>query len=97
MNETIQVLINRRSIRHFNEQKVSEELLQQIVLAGQYAPNGRSLQAGKMLVVKDPELIEQLRRLNCTSVNMPYQHDNFLWWFHTNCGICRSSNSNLCV
>jgi len=77
MNETMNTLVNRRSIRCFNDIAVSKELVEQIVLAGEYAPCGMGKQAGKMLVVTDPELLETLRRLNCTSVGNEYTRDNF--------------------
>lgn len=64
MNQVIQAMLERRSCRSFTKEQISEEDLQQILLAGTYAASGRNLQAGKIVVVQDAGTIEQLRRMN---------------------------------
>lgn len=42
MNETIKTLKTRRSVRCFDAERMpSEEMIKQIVEAGEYAPTGR--------------------------------------------------------
>lgn len=40
MNETINNLVNRRSVRSYQNKQIDEEALQQILQAGLYAPSG---------------------------------------------------------
>ena len=71
MNTVIQAMLDRRSCRSFTQEQVREEDLQQILLAGTYAANGRGLQAAKIIVVQDPQIIEQLRKMNAAIMGNP--------------------------
>ena len=71
MNTVIQAMLDRRSCRSFTKEQVHEEELQQILLAGTYAANGRGLQAAKIIVVQDPQIIEQLRKMNAAIMGDP--------------------------
>lgn len=64
MNTVIQAMLDRRSCRSYTAEQVREDDLQQILLAGTYAANGRGLQAAKIIVVQDKETIGQLRKMN---------------------------------
>lgn len=64
MNETLKVLTERRSVRSYKETQVPEEILQQILMAGEYAPSGMGMQPVVMAVVQDKETIRQLSRMN---------------------------------
>lgn len=77
MNKTIEDILQRRSVRKYNDKMVSKEDLETIVKAGSYAPSAMNKQPAIVLVVQQPELLEKLRRLNATSVGRPYNGDNF--------------------
>ena len=64
MNETIKTLKERRSIRKYKDHKISDEELNQILEAGEYAPTGRGAQSPIMVVVQDKELIKELSKIN---------------------------------
>ena len=64
MNETIKTLKERRSIRKYKENQISDEELNQILEAGEYAPTGRGAQSPIMVVVQDKELIKELSKIN---------------------------------
>ena len=64
MNEVIQAMLTRRSCRSYTPEQVRDEQLEQILLAGTYAASGMGKQAGKIVVVQDPETREQLRAMN---------------------------------
>ena len=52
MNETIKTLETRRSVRCFDAERMpSEEMIKQIVEAGEYAPTGRGKQSPRIVVV----------------------------------------------
>lgn len=62
-NETIQTILNRRSIRHFDTRQVEEEKLQQILKAGLYAPSAGGRQGVLFVVCQDREVNERLGRI----------------------------------
>ena len=68
MNQTIQDILTRRSVRKFTDEMIKEEDLQLILKAGEYAASGQGKQAGLMIVVQDPAMLERLERLNATVV-----------------------------
>ena len=71
MNTVIQAMLDRRSCRSYQPKQVSEDDLQQILLAGTYAANGMGKQAAKIIVVQDPETIDQLRAMNVAIMGSP--------------------------
>ena len=64
MNTVIQAILERRSCRSYKPEQITEEELQQILLAGTYAASGHGAQSAKIVVVQDPEAREQLRAMN---------------------------------
>ena len=64
MNDVLKTIINRRSIRRFEEKQIPEELLEQILEAGMYAPNSGSRQAPIFAVCQNKELNEELGAIN---------------------------------
>lgn len=61
INETIQNLLTRRSIRRFTENPVPRELLEMILKTGCYAPSGHNMQTWKFTVIQNPEKIKALK------------------------------------
>ncbi len=64
MNEVIRCLTERRSIRRFRTEQISDEHLQQILKAGTYAATAGGRQSPEILVCQDREVNERLGRLN---------------------------------
>lgn len=60
MNEVIENIKKRRSIRAFNGKRIEKEKLEQLVVAAQYAPSAMNRQLCKFTVVQNPEKIKQL-------------------------------------
>lgn len=56
MNEILQAMKERRSIRRFKPDMPPREMLEEIVEAGLYAANGRGRQAASVIAVTDPAL-----------------------------------------
>ncbi len=54
------VIQDRRSIRQYTEEPVSEEELQMILEAARQAPSGENAQPWRFIIVKDPETRKQL-------------------------------------
>ena len=57
MNQTINDLKTRRSIRKFKDEQISDEDLKTILETGTYAPTGRGAQSPKIVVIQNPETI----------------------------------------
>ena len=57
-------LLNRRSIRRYKEDQVPDDLLDQVLTAGLYAPTGMNRQNIVMVAVRDKETRDQLSRMN---------------------------------
>ena len=64
MNETLNVLKARRSIRKYKPEQVREEDLNAILEAGTWAASGKGLQSPVMVVVQDRETISYMSKLN---------------------------------
>ena len=64
MNETIRTLISRCSTKSYTDRQVTDELLDQVLEAGLYAPSGLNNQKVVMVAVRDKETRDTLARLN---------------------------------
>ena len=62
--ETIKNLLERRSVRGYKEDLVPEEVLNEILEAGEYAPSGMGQQGTLMVVTQNPELVAKLSKMN---------------------------------
>lgn len=67
MNEAYKNLLERRSVRKYNDKKVSHDLIEKIVYAGQFAPSGMNRQIYAFVVVEDEELVKVLSRMNAAN------------------------------
>ncbi|MCD8150746.1 MAG: nitroreductase family protein [Clostridiales bacterium] len=63
VNETLEIIMNRRSTRRFNAHPVTEEQLAAIVEAGRYAPTGGNCQSVHFVVMINAEIREKLHIL----------------------------------
>ena len=71
MNETLKVLKERRSIRKYRPEQVTEQDLNAILEAGTWAPTAKNLQTPVMVVVQDPETIAHMSALNAEIMGKP--------------------------
>ena len=68
MNNIIDEMLKRRSIRSYTDEKVSEADLDAILEAGIFAASGMGAQSPIMVAVQDEETINKLERLNAAVV-----------------------------
>ncbi len=64
MNEIIQSMKDRRSVRSFRPDEVPEELIRQVIEAGLYAASGKGKQSVRIIAVTDRELRDRLSEEN---------------------------------
>ena len=62
MNEAYKNLVERRSVRKYNNTKVSHDLIEKIIYAGQCAPSGMNRQIFAFVAVEDEELVKELSK-----------------------------------
>lgn len=54
---------SRRSTRKFKNEMVPEELVEQVVEAGRYAPSGGNSQSTHFIVIENKEVLDKLAEL----------------------------------
>ena len=64
MNETIKNILERRSIRKYKDKMVEEELIDQVLKAGTYAPTGMNHQSPIIIAITNKEVRDKLSKLN---------------------------------
>lgn len=64
MNEVLNALIERRSVKKYKDTPVPKELIEKIAEAGTYAPSGMNKQAPIIIAVTNKELRDRLSALN---------------------------------
>ena len=68
MNEVLNVIKSRRTIRRFKPDPIDEEKIQMILEAGRWAPSFSNLQPWKFIVTKDKNINNELDRASRESV-----------------------------
>lgn len=71
MNETLNNLKSRRSIRKYKTDQVPKEIINQIVEAGTYAPSGMNKQPSIILAVTNKEMRDKISKLNGNVMGNP--------------------------
>ena len=61
--DALKVMLERRSIRKYRAVPIPDEVLEEIVQAGLYAPSGLNLQPWYFVVVRTPEKMLQVRAI----------------------------------
>ena len=64
MNEAMNNLLTRRSVRKYLDKQVPDDLLDQVLEAGLYAPTGMNAQNIYMVAIRDKETRDQLSKMN---------------------------------
>lgn len=64
MNEIIQAMKDRRSVRAYTDEEVPREMIEQVVEAGLWAPSGMGQQSPVILAVTDRTVRDGLSRAN---------------------------------
>jgi len=59
-NSVLQAIYNRKSVRHFTDEIVTKEQLEELIRAGMAAPTARNLQPWSFIGIKNREMLDQL-------------------------------------
>ena len=63
-NETIQNIITRRSVKKYKSEMLPNEIIDEIINAGIYAPSGRNKQPAIILGITNKKIRDEMARLN---------------------------------
>lgn len=77
MNELLDKIKARRSVRKYKPQAVPKELIDKVIEAGLWAASGKNQQTSIIVAVTDPQMREKLRRLNCEVGGWKFTPDPF--------------------
>ena len=64
MNETMNTLVTRRSVRSYKPEQITKEELDTVLKSGIWAPTGMNRQHTKLVAVRDPEIVALLSEMN---------------------------------
>ncbi len=70
MSSAIENMKTRRSVRKFKPDTVPEDIVNEIIEAGIYAPSGRNMQAPIIIAVRNKEMRDRLSHLNAAVAGM---------------------------
>ena len=64
MNEIIKNIVERRSIKKYKSDMVPDELIDEVLKAGTYAPTGKNKQSPIIIAITNKEVRDKLSKLN---------------------------------
>ena len=74
-NVVLKALKTRRSVRSYKKEQIKDEELKAVLEAGTFAPNGMGKQDSWIVAVQNPQILDQLRKMNAEilgSTSDPY-------------------------
>lgn len=63
-HEKDDIILNRRSIRNFTDECVSQESVERILRAGMFAPSAGNQQGWEFIVIRNRELLDKLAKMS---------------------------------
>ena len=70
MNEVLENIKTRRSIRKFKDIPIEKEKLDKIIEAGTYAPSGKNRQSAIIIAITNKQVLEELAEINRQVINL---------------------------
>ena len=71
MNDVIDTIVTRRSVRKYKPDMLPQEIIEQVVKAGTYAPTGMGYQSPIIIAVKSQEIRNRLSKVNAEIAGIP--------------------------
>ncbi len=76
-NEVLKAIKERRSIRRFKADQITDEELKTVLEAGTWAATGHGTQEPFIIAVQNPEICAQLRKMNAEIMGV--ESDPYYW------------------
>lgn len=81
MNQIIDNILSRRSIRSFQDKQISKDDLNTILMAGSYAPSGMGMQSWKFTAIQNKEVMAQVNdAIIQTLLTIPEDHEAYSYF-----------------
>ena len=64
MEECLNLLLTRRSVRKFEDREVGDEVIERVLDVARYAPSARNSQPWEFIIVRDKRVIEELGKIH---------------------------------
>jgi nitroreductase len=77
MKETVKDIMNRRSVKEYKTEQITDDELMQVIKAGMNAPSGGNKQSPVFIVVQNKEWMKKLCALNAQIAGAPKGFDVF--------------------
>lgn len=77
MNQTVQDIKNRRSVKEYKPEQIKDEELMEVLAAGMNAPSGGNKQTPVFIVIQNKEWMKRLCELNAKIAGAPEGFDVF--------------------
>lgn len=77
MNDFINRMIEKRSCKNFKSDPVPEDMINDIIQAGLYAPTGMGQQSPIVVAITEKKTRDALAKLNASIIGMPEDADPF--------------------
>ena len=78
MNEVIENILSRRSVKKYKQDMIPKNIIEQIVEAGTYAPSGMNMQSPIIIAVMNKQIRDKLSRLNAKIMGKGENYDPFM-------------------
>ncbi len=75
MSDFLKILQDRRSVRHYTDEKIPDEKIAQILDAGLLSPSGKAIRPWEFIVVRDKEVLKKMAGCRQSPVSMFLQAD----------------------
>lgn len=72
MNNFYEMLCTRRSVKKYKPDMIPADVLERIITAGTYAPNGRGAQSPIIIAVTNKELRDKLSKMNADIMGVDF-------------------------
>jgi nitroreductase len=62
--DTFEAIISRRSIRHFSDESIDQEMIQKLLIAAMQAPSARNTQSWCFIVIDDQTILKEIPKFH---------------------------------
>nr|WP_307776028.1 nitroreductase family protein [uncultured Cetobacterium sp.] len=67
--------LSRRTVRNYTKEKISEDIIKEILKVGLTAPTGKNTKAVELILIKDKEILKKISEAKKPIQSMPVESD----------------------
>ena len=77
MQDILETIVSRRSVKSYKSQMVENDLIEKVIKAGTYAPTGKNMQSPIIIAITNKEIRDRLSQEVANMRGMPQGSDPF--------------------